>query len=113
MWEDWYDYIPTREPIIVPELAYVPKYMPWFRILGKPYLLSEEERRRPINSAHTITRPITRPSNSTHTVTEPNISTENTHSTAFSDDARCAVIARGIARGAIGELLFLPIPITL
>ncbi|MFQ6621743.1 hypothetical protein Gotur_001843 [Gossypium turneri] len=28
------------------ELAYVPKYMPWFRILGKPYLLSEEERRR-------------------------------------------------------------------
>ncbi|KAK8282724.1 hypothetical protein V6Z12_D08G046600 [Gossypium hirsutum] len=46
IWEDWYDYIPTREPIIVPELACVPEYMPWFRIHGKPYLLSEEERQR-------------------------------------------------------------------
>ncbi|KAK5771109.1 hypothetical protein PVK06_047284 [Gossypium arboreum] len=45
IWENRYDYIPTREQIIVPELAYVPKYMPWFRIHGKPYLLSEEERR--------------------------------------------------------------------
>ncbi|KAK8295749.1 hypothetical protein V6Z11_D05G079300 [Gossypium hirsutum] len=44
MWEDRYDYIPTRESIIVPELACVPEYMPWFRIHGKPYLLSEEER---------------------------------------------------------------------
>ncbi|KAH1064774.1 hypothetical protein J1N35_029761 [Gossypium stocksii] len=41
IWENWYDYIPTREPIIVPELACVPEYMPWFRIHGKPYLLSE------------------------------------------------------------------------
>ncbi|KAH1096956.1 hypothetical protein J1N35_013877 [Gossypium stocksii] len=48
MWENRYDYIPTREPIIVPELACVPEYMPWFRIHGKPYLLSEEERRRQI-----------------------------------------------------------------
>ncbi|MFQ6671617.1 hypothetical protein Gotur_036108 [Gossypium turneri] len=46
MWEDWYDYIPTREPIIVSELACVPKYMPWFRIHGKPYLLSAEKRQR-------------------------------------------------------------------
>ncbi|KAK8361683.1 hypothetical protein V6Z12_A03G054300 [Gossypium hirsutum] len=46
MWEDRYDYIPTREPIIVPELACVPEYMPWFRIHGKPYLLLEEERQR-------------------------------------------------------------------
>ncbi|MBA0670512.1 hypothetical protein Goklo_029460 [Gossypium klotzschianum] len=44
--EDRYDYIPTREPIIVPELACLPKYMPWFRINGKPYLLSAEERQR-------------------------------------------------------------------
>ncbi|KAG8481055.1 hypothetical protein CXB51_025867 [Gossypium anomalum] len=43
MWEDRYDYIPTRELIIVPELACLPEYMPWFRIHGKPYLLSEEE----------------------------------------------------------------------
>ncbi|KAG8478892.1 hypothetical protein CXB51_028738 [Gossypium anomalum] len=37
-----------QEPIIVPELACVPEYMPWFRIYSKPYLLSEEERRRQI-----------------------------------------------------------------
>ncbi|KAG8497430.1 hypothetical protein CXB51_008751 [Gossypium anomalum] len=48
MWKNRYDYIPTRESIIVPELACVPEYMPWFRIHGKPYLLSEEERRRQI-----------------------------------------------------------------
>ncbi|KAG8493634.1 hypothetical protein CXB51_011039 [Gossypium anomalum] len=48
MRENRYDYIPTREPIIVPELACVPEYMPWFRIHGKSYLLSEEERRRQI-----------------------------------------------------------------
>ncbi|KAG8489160.1 hypothetical protein CXB51_017141 [Gossypium anomalum] len=49
MWKNQYDYIPTREPIIVPELACVPKYMPWFRIHGKPYLLLEDERRREIH----------------------------------------------------------------
>ncbi|KAG8496338.1 hypothetical protein CXB51_009196 [Gossypium anomalum] len=48
MWENRYDYIPTRESIIVLELACVPEYMPWFRINSKPYLLSEEERRRQI-----------------------------------------------------------------
>ncbi|MFQ6626382.1 hypothetical protein Gotur_004962 [Gossypium turneri] len=46
MWDDRYDYIPTREPIIVPELVYVLEYMPWFRIHGKSYLLSAEERQR-------------------------------------------------------------------
>ncbi|KAG8501048.1 hypothetical protein CXB51_003147 [Gossypium anomalum] len=45
-----YDYIPTREPIIIPELACVPEYMPWFRIHGKPYLLSEEERQRQLHA---------------------------------------------------------------
>ncbi|KAG8473023.1 hypothetical protein CXB51_034913 [Gossypium anomalum] len=49
MWENRYDYIPTREPIIIPDLACIPEYMPWFRIHGKPYLLSEEERRRQIH----------------------------------------------------------------
>ncbi|KAH1063336.1 hypothetical protein J1N35_028323 [Gossypium stocksii] len=48
MWENQYDYIPTQESIIVPELAYVLEYMPWFRIYGKPYLLSEDERQRQI-----------------------------------------------------------------
>ncbi|MBA0873478.1 hypothetical protein Goshw_002667 [Gossypium schwendimanii] len=42
--ENQYDHIPTREPIIVPELACTPDYMPWFKIHGKPYLLSEEQR---------------------------------------------------------------------
>ncbi|MBA0879062.1 hypothetical protein Goshw_019670, partial [Gossypium schwendimanii] len=46
MWKNRYDHLPTREPIIVPELVCVLDYMPWFRIHGKPYLLSEEERRR-------------------------------------------------------------------
>ncbi|MBA0671255.1 hypothetical protein Goklo_023868 [Gossypium klotzschianum] len=46
IWEDWYEYIPTIEPIIVPELACMPEYMPWFRIHGKPYLLLVEERQR-------------------------------------------------------------------
>ncbi|MBA0877001.1 hypothetical protein Goshw_003207 [Gossypium schwendimanii] len=48
IWEDRYEYQPTREPIIIPELACVPKYMPWFRIHGKPYLLTLEERQRQI-----------------------------------------------------------------
>ncbi|MBA0672214.1 hypothetical protein Goklo_025342 [Gossypium klotzschianum] len=46
MWEDQYDYIPTRKPIIVPELACMPDYMPWFRIHGRPYLLSKEKRQQ-------------------------------------------------------------------
>ncbi|MBA0701282.1 hypothetical protein Goari_026897, partial [Gossypium aridum] len=46
MWENRYDNIPTREPIIVSELACNPDYMPWFVIYGKPYLLSEEQRHR-------------------------------------------------------------------
>ncbi|KAK5833207.1 hypothetical protein PVK06_017024 [Gossypium arboreum] len=50
MWENQYDYIPTLEPIIVPELACIAEYMPWFRIHGKPYLLSKEERRRQIRA---------------------------------------------------------------
>ncbi|KAH1039659.1 hypothetical protein J1N35_041402 [Gossypium stocksii] len=48
MWKNRYDYIPTRESIIVPKLACVPEYMSWFKIHGKPYLLSEKERRRQI-----------------------------------------------------------------
>ncbi|MFQ6628980.1 hypothetical protein Gotur_006502 [Gossypium turneri] len=36
-----YDHIPTRELIIVPELACTPDYMSWFRIQDKPYLLSK------------------------------------------------------------------------
>ncbi|XP_052478404.1 serine/threonine-protein phosphatase 7 long form homolog [Gossypium raimondii] len=48
MWENRNEYLPTREPIIVPELACVPEYMPWFRAHGKPYLLTPEERRRQI-----------------------------------------------------------------
>ncbi|MBA0783083.1 hypothetical protein Gotri_000856 [Gossypium trilobum] len=46
IWENRYDHIPTCEPIIVPELACALNYIPWFRIHGKPYLLSEEPRHR-------------------------------------------------------------------
>ncbi|KAK8291527.1 hypothetical protein V6Z12_D06G065200 [Gossypium hirsutum] len=48
MSEDQYEYIPTREPIIVPKLVCVLEYMPWFRIHGKSYLLTPEERQRQI-----------------------------------------------------------------
>ncbi|MFQ6654971.1 hypothetical protein Gotur_025724, partial [Gossypium turneri] len=48
MWKDRYEYIPTREPIIVSELACVSEYMPWFRIHGKPYLLTPEKRQQQI-----------------------------------------------------------------
>ncbi|MFQ6655395.1 hypothetical protein Gotur_025971 [Gossypium turneri] len=44
--ESRHQYLPTREQIIVLELACVPEYMPWFRIHGKPYLLMPEERQR-------------------------------------------------------------------
>ncbi|MFQ6654280.1 hypothetical protein Gotur_025338 [Gossypium turneri] len=47
MWENRHQYLPTREQVIVSELACVPEYMPWFRIHGKPYLLTPEERQRP------------------------------------------------------------------
>ncbi|MBA0784671.1 hypothetical protein Gotri_028199 [Gossypium trilobum] len=46
IWENQSNNIPIREPIIVPELVCAPDYMPWFRIHGKPYLLSKEQRRR-------------------------------------------------------------------
>ncbi|MBA0799871.1 hypothetical protein Gohar_010358, partial [Gossypium harknessii] len=48
IWENQYDHIPNREPIIVLELPCVPDYMPWFRIHDKPYLLSKEQRCRKI-----------------------------------------------------------------
>ncbi|MFQ6655940.1 hypothetical protein Gotur_026265 [Gossypium turneri] len=50
MWEDRYAYIPNRELIIIPELACLPEYMPWFRIHGKPYLLSPEERQQQLRN---------------------------------------------------------------
>ncbi|KAG8486315.1 hypothetical protein CXB51_019657 [Gossypium anomalum] len=71
MWENRYDHIPTRELIIVPKLTCTPDYMLWFRIHGKSYLLSKEQRRR------------------AHTITEPNASSDNAHTTAPSDYARC------------------------
>ncbi|MFQ6666108.1 hypothetical protein Gotur_032592, partial [Gossypium turneri] len=43
IWENRHQYLPTWEQIIVPELACVPEYMPWFRIHEKPYLLTPEE----------------------------------------------------------------------
>ncbi|MBA0662171.1 hypothetical protein Goklo_006351 [Gossypium klotzschianum] len=42
MWNNRYELLPHREAIIALELACDLEYMPWFRLLGKPYLLSEE-----------------------------------------------------------------------
>ncbi|MBA0875608.1 hypothetical protein Goshw_004357, partial [Gossypium schwendimanii] len=58
MWEDRYDYIPTQKPIIVLELAYMPEYMPWFRIHDKPYLLSTEERQRQLRVQRKLRGPL-------------------------------------------------------
>ncbi|MBA0755480.1 hypothetical protein Gogos_020530 [Gossypium gossypioides] len=44
LWNNRYDFLPTREAIIALKLACDPEYMPWFRHHGKPYLLAEEAR---------------------------------------------------------------------
>ncbi|MBA0875607.1 hypothetical protein Goshw_004357 [Gossypium schwendimanii] len=96
MWEDRYDYIPTQKPIIVLELAYMPEYMPWFRIHDKPYLLSTEERQRqlrvqrklrgPLNSkrrdddAGLSTRPRQLPGPSSAPIQSPGPATKSTQS---------------------------------
>ncbi|MBA0877398.1 hypothetical protein Goshw_019933, partial [Gossypium schwendimanii] len=49
IWENRHEYLPTREQIIISELACIPEYMPWFRIHGKPYLITPEERQRQIH----------------------------------------------------------------
>ncbi|KAH1064809.1 hypothetical protein J1N35_029796 [Gossypium stocksii] len=104
----------AQEPIIIPELACMPEYMPWFRIHRRPYLPSEDERRRqiciqkerrgplnprkrddnaglstvPTQSPSPSTAPtITMPINSAHTVTGPSTSTDDTHITVFLDYA--------------------------
>ncbi|KAH1098128.1 hypothetical protein J1N35_015049 [Gossypium stocksii] len=46
MWNNQYDFLLTREPIVISELTCNPEYMPWFRIYGQPYLLGEEARGR-------------------------------------------------------------------
>ncbi|KAK5771867.1 hypothetical protein PVK06_048121 [Gossypium arboreum] len=48
IWENRYDHILDRKSIIIPKLACTPDYMLWFRIHGKLYLLSEEQRHRQI-----------------------------------------------------------------
>ncbi|MBA0773646.1 hypothetical protein Gotri_008906 [Gossypium trilobum] len=58
MWKNQNDRIPIWEPFIVPELACVPDYMSWFRIHDKPYLLSEEQRRRQICVERERQRPL-------------------------------------------------------
>ncbi|KAH1091267.1 hypothetical protein J1N35_018524 [Gossypium stocksii] len=42
LWNNRYNFLPIRKPIIVMELAYDLEYMSWFRHHGKPYLLAEE-----------------------------------------------------------------------
>ncbi|MFQ6651455.1 hypothetical protein Gotur_023784 [Gossypium turneri] len=83
MWEDRYEYIPNREPIIVPELACVPEYMPWFRIHGKPYLLTPEQRQRQIR----VERERRGPLNPRRRDDEGNPSTRHRHSPGSSSAA--------------------------
>ncbi|MBA0755547.1 hypothetical protein Gogos_022250 [Gossypium gossypioides] len=71
MWNNLYDFLPTHDAILVPELACNPDYMSWFRIHDKPYLLTEEERhqrphtsrprRAPLNSRGGETGPSAAP----------------------------------------------------
>ncbi|MBA0877589.1 hypothetical protein Goshw_011721 [Gossypium schwendimanii] len=91
MWEDRYDYIPTKEPIIVPELAayrntchglgsmashiYYPQrrgsgnYMSEGKGKTRSFKSKTIGRRRwPLNEAQTFTRPII----SGHSITRPN-----------------------------------------
>ncbi|KAA3483776.1 serine/threonine-protein phosphatase 7 long form-like protein isoform X3 [Gossypium australe] len=46
LWDNRYKVLPSREAIIALELACNPKYMSWFRVHGKPYLLAEEVKGR-------------------------------------------------------------------
>ncbi|MBA0611532.1 hypothetical protein Godav_012211 [Gossypium davidsonii] len=41
-----YEFLPTREAIVTPELACYLEYMSWFRVYGKSYLLTEKVRGR-------------------------------------------------------------------
>ncbi|MBA0630888.1 hypothetical protein Godav_002940, partial [Gossypium davidsonii] len=86
MWEDWYEYLPTRESIIVLELLCVSKYI-WFRIHCKSYLLTPEERQRQIRVERESGHTIIRPNESTDIITRRSSSTDDTHAIAFSDDA--------------------------
>ncbi|KAG8498178.1 hypothetical protein CXB51_007402 [Gossypium anomalum] len=89
MWENQYDYIPTREPIIVLEGDATTNSCS--KGTTGPFKSKKKgRRRRPINSVHTISRPInsahtiSKPINSAATITGPNSSTDDTHITAFS-----------------------------
>ncbi|MBA0826388.1 hypothetical protein Goarm_011244, partial [Gossypium armourianum] len=46
MWKRRYDFLPTCEPFLTPELATSPDYMGWFRLNNKQYLLLDLERSR-------------------------------------------------------------------
>ncbi|XP_040966160.1 uncharacterized protein [Gossypium hirsutum] len=43
IWSNWYEFLPSREAIFIPDLPCYLEYMPWFRLVGKPYLRSEED----------------------------------------------------------------------
>ncbi|KAG8474382.1 hypothetical protein CXB51_034157 [Gossypium anomalum] len=119
IWKNRYDYIPAREQIIVPELACPPDYMPWFKIYGKPYMLSEEQRRQQIRVKREQRGPLNtrRRDDSTGPSIAPTQSPGPTPQLTTSTDSSFrlyqAIVARGTARDTIGELISLPIPIAL
>ncbi|TYH60227.1 hypothetical protein ES332_D08G278800v1 [Gossypium tomentosum] len=115
IWENRYDNIPTRVLIIVPESACDPDYMPWFRIHGKPYLLSEEERRRQIYAKRERRGPL----NPRTRGGEVGLSTAPTQSSAPTEQATMPtpqplqIMLRGTARGTVRELNSFPMPSTM
>ncbi|MBA0662249.1 hypothetical protein Goklo_006413 [Gossypium klotzschianum] len=44
IWNNRYKFLPPHKAVVALELACDPENMPWFRLLGKPYMLSEEDR---------------------------------------------------------------------
>ncbi|KAK5771861.1 hypothetical protein PVK06_048115 [Gossypium arboreum] len=113
--------------------------MPWFRIHGKPYLLSEEERQRqlrvqrkrrgplnprrrdddagPSTASTQSLGPATGPTQSpgpTVQLSTPTVQPLQMMPVLWQVGMHGpVVVTRGIARGAVGELFFLPISITL
>ncbi|KAK5771985.1 hypothetical protein PVK06_048243 [Gossypium arboreum] len=137
IWENQYYYILDRELIIVPELACIPDYMSWFRIHGKPYLLLKEQRRKddgtdPSTAPTQSSGPSIVPTQSQGLMPQPTTPTSQplqimpvlcsleymARCISFPNDSDStddiwAIIAGGIARGTVNELISLPFPIAI
>ncbi|MBA0792397.1 hypothetical protein Gohar_016897 [Gossypium harknessii] len=57
IWNNRYDFLPTREAIVVPELTCILQYISWFRIHGKPYLYGKRRQIAPMQELAPTTAP--------------------------------------------------------